>query len=352
MRIPEKILIIRFSSLGDIVLASPLLRALRNTFPRAQIDFLVKSEYADLVRYSPHVSSVIELRSSDKEELHQLKDRIRAERYDTILDIHNSLRSRYLRMFAHARRVYAVDKRVVSRFALVNLKQNFYKEVISVAERYLEAAFPLGILRDDAGLEIFIPDEITSTVNAMMTKYKLERYGVVIGVVPTARHFTKRWPPERFREFGIRMSKEQRAKLFLFGSAEEVDYCGDIAQMINAEAASSAAESLAGRISMLETAAVLDHCSIVVTNDSGIMHLAASRRKKVVAIFGSTVKEFGFFPYKTPHIVIERQGLPCRPCSHIGQNQCPEGHFRCMKDITVEDVVSAVQTMLIEQNGS
>jgi len=185
----------------------------------------------------------------------------------------------------------------------------------------------------------------------MMSKYRLAKHSTVVGVVPTARHFTKRWPADYFVKFGIRMAKEHRAKLFLFGSAEEIDYCGDIAQMINAEAGSSAAESLAGRISILETAAVLDHCSIVVTNDSGIMHVAAARQKKIVALFGSTVREFGFFPYRTEHVVLERNGLPCRPCSHIGLDRCPEGHFRCMKEISVEEVVSAVSS-LVKTEGS
>ncbi len=346
MRIPQHILIIRFSSLGDITLASPLIRALRNSFPRATIDFLVKSDYAPLVRYNPHISNVIELTGSDKEELRRLKNDIRRRNYDTILDIHNSLRSRRLRMFSGALSVHVINKFAVRRFVLVNTKKNFYKDIVPVPERYLETAKALEIMPDEQGLEVFIPEESISSVNALMNKFKPEKHAAVIGLVPTARHFTKRWPAEYFVKLGVRLAKEQHAKLFLFGGENEVDYCGDIAQMINAESGSAAAESLAGKISILQTAAALDYCSIVVSNDSGLMHLAAARQRKIVALFGSTVKEFGFFPYRTEHIVLEKNGLSCRPCSHIGLAQCPEGHFKCMKDISVDEVVEAVNSLL------
>jgi lipopolysaccharide heptosyltransferase II len=348
MRIPEKILIIRFSSLGDILLASPLLRVLHRSFPRARVDFLLKAEYADLVRYHPAVSSVLALPSAGSEDLSELRRQIRAERYDVILDLHNSLRSRAVRFFSGARRVFSVNKRVIRRFMLVNLKRNFYREVVPVAERYLETVAPLGLAKDNLGLELYVPDETISRVATMMSRYKLDRFDVVIGMAPSARHATKRWPPERFRELGVRLVKERRAKLLLFGGPEETDYCGDIAQMINAEAGSSSAESLAGKLSLLETAAALDHCTLMISNDSGLMHMAAARGRRVLAIFGSTVREFGFFPYGTPAAILEAGALPCRPCSHIGRESCPEGHFRCMKDISVEEAFSAVRSIAEE----
>jgi heptosyltransferase-2 len=349
MRIPQHILIIRFSSLGDIILASPLIRALRNSFPRATIDFLLKSEYAPLLRYNPHLSKVIELTGSDKEELRRLKNDIRGRNYDTIVDIHNSLRSRWLRMFSGARYVYVINKFAVRRFLLVNVKRNLYKDTIPVPRRYLDTAKALGMVADEQGLEVFIPEETISSVNALMNKFKPEKHAAVIGLVPTAHHFTKRWPAECFVKLGVRLAKEHHAKLFLFGGENEVDYCGDIAQMINAESGSAAAESLAGKISILQAAAVLDYCSVVVSNDSGLMHLAAARQRKIVALFGSTVKELGFFPYRTENIVLERNGLACRPCSHVGLDRCPEGHFKCMKDISVDEVVEAVNSLLKKQ---
>jgi lipopolysaccharide heptosyltransferase II len=348
MPLPEKVLIIRFSSIGDVILASPLVRVLRAGLPGAQIDFVVKAEYADLLLYNPHLSSVIQLRTRGKEELSLLRKAIRRTRYDLLLDIHNSLRSRFLRLFSGASSVRVVRKRALSRFILVNLKRNLYRTVVPVPERYLETVKGVGITDDGQGLEVFVPPEVRSSVAAMLDRYKLERYERVIGLAPTAKHFTKRWPGERFVEFGVRSAQLLRAKLLIFGGREDQEYCGDLAQMINAESATTAAESLAGRLSILESAVTMEACHVIVSNDTGMMHLAAAARRKVVAVFGSTVREFGFFPYRTEHSVVETKDLPCRPCSHVGLDRCPEGHFRCMRDIRAAEVLSAVQSLLAE----
>ncbi len=342
----NKILIIRFSSLGDILLSSPLVRILREKFPNANIDYLTKSNYADLVKFNPNITSVIELRTDLKDELRTLKEQIQNSRYDVILDIHNSIRSRYIRFFSGAKYQGVVNKRIFKRFFLVTFKWNFYKEIISVADRYIETARRLGIENDVRGLEIFVPEENILTVNAMLDKYKLNRYNIVIGIAPCAKHFTKCWLQNRFIELGFRLTKLYSAKILIFGNKNEQDYCNDMAQMINAKASASVAESFAGKLTLLETAAALDHCSIVITNDSGIMHLAAARKKKILAIFGSTVKEFGFYPYGTDYILIEAANVTCRPCSHIGLAKCPKKHFRCMNEIQVDDVMNNVKRFI------
>lgn len=345
----RKILIIRFSSVGDVVLASSLIRGLRTAYPQAQIDFLVKSQYAELVRSNHHLSSVIELETSEREGLKTLCRRIRGEHYDVIVDIHNNLRSRYLRLFSRARFIVVVNKRVVARFMLVKFKWNFYRRVVSVADRYLEAAKSLGVSNDGKGMELFIPDQTTFSVAAMLGKFRLERYEIVVGCAPAARHFTKRWPMERFVDLGVRFARDYRAKILIFGGPEDAEYCGDIAQMINASFGGNIAESFAGKLSLLETAAALTFCDIVVSNDTGVMHLAAAQQRKVIAIFGSTVREFGFFPYGTEHLVVEDKELRCRPCSHIGLKQCPQGHFQCMKNIMVDDVLTAAKKLLTQK---
>src|SRR5208337_4240649 len=134
MREPQNILIIRFSSLGDIVLASPLIRIVREKFPTAQIDFLTKSAYVDVLKFNPHLSSVIELKTSDRGELTTLSKSLRNERYDLVLDIHNSLRSRYLRRKIRPKKVNVLNKRAIRRFFLVHGKWNFYRTIVPVAE--------------------------------------------------------------------------------------------------------------------------------------------------------------------------------------------------------------------------
>jgi heptosyltransferase-2 len=319
---------------------------LRSSYPQAQIDFLVKSQFAELVEFNPHLSSVIELKTGENEELRALRKKIHNKHYDVILDIHNNLRSKYIRLFSGARIIRVVNKIVLRRFLLVNFKFNFYGQEVPVAERYLRTAKVLGVADDKKGLEIFVPEEIQTEIRVKLSKFKIDTFPFVIGLAPTAKHFTKRWPQERFVELGAYLAKERSAKILIFGGKDDAEYCGDIAQMINSLRTSNRAESLAGSLTLLETAAALDACQLVVTNDSGMMHFAAARKRKVVAIFGSTVKEFGFFPYGTEYVVVEQQGLDCRPCSHIGREKCPKGHFRCMKDTDVESVLDAVNSLL------
>ena len=350
MRRINKILIIRFSSLGDIILASPLIRGLRMTYPQAQIDFLVKSEYVELVKFNRNLTKVIELESDEKEALVAVVKRIKSENYDVLLDIHNSLRSRYVRFFSGARYISVVNKRILARWALVRFRWNFYRDIVSVSDRYIETAKRFGVHGDEKGLEVCIPDETVSTIRTIMGRYNLDKYHQVIGFSPASQHFTKRWPLERYVELGIRLAKTNAVKIFIFGGREESDYCGDIAQMINLAVGGSVAENFAKKFSLLETACVIDYCHLVLSNDTGLMHLAVARKRKVVAIFGSTVREFGFFPHPPESIVVERSGLSCRPCTHIGLESCPRGHFKCMKDITVDDVLDAVQKVGVYNN--
>lgn len=350
MRELNNILIIRFSSIGDIILTSPVVRLLREAYPQARIDYIVKSEYAELVKENPRLSNVIELKTSERDELEALRARIRNERYDVIVDLQNSLRSRYLCFRSGAGSVKRVNKRAIRRFFLVKAKKNFYRNIPSVADRYLEAVRAFGIQDDHKGLEITVPEDVRSSVAAVLSNYHLEKYRYVVGIVPAAKHFTKRWLPERFVEFGTRFAKEQNAKILIFGGKAEVDYCGDIAQLINAQSGATIAESFAGKFSLLETGAAFDRCDLVVTNDTGLMHLASARKRNILAIFGSTVREFGFFPQGDNAVVIERNGLSCRPCSHIGLATCPKGHFRCMKEIQVEEIFTQAKTLLTKNN--
>jgi lipopolysaccharide heptosyltransferase II len=346
MLTPNKTLVIRFSSIGDVVLASPLVRVLHKRFPSSQIDFMVRKEYSELIRYNPNLNRTFEFDTQEGfQELRRLKEIIRHEKYDLIIDIHNSLRSRYIRSFSGAKEVVVINKRIFARTMLVKLKKNYYRDIVSVADRYIEPVGIYGIENDAQGLEIFIPDEITCKVSEKMSSLKLHQFERVVGFCPSAKHATKRWPEERFIEAGIRLVRELKAKIILFGGKSDTVLCTTIANGINKKSEGECAIEYSDQFSLLETAAAMQFCDVIVTNDSGLMHIAAAMKKKLVAIFGSTVREFGFFPVGTENIVIERKGLYCRPCSHIGRSNCPEGHFRCMNEIQVDDVVGSIKAI-------
>ena len=354
--LPGKTLLLRLSSIGDIVLSSPLIRNLRKTFPEMQLDFLVKSEFADLVRYNPYLSRIIEVdTSAGLRKLTSVGRSIRGERYDVLVDLHGSLRSIYLRFLSGARKILKVEKRRVQRWMLVRFKRNLYGSVVSVADRYLEPLKPYGISGDGEGLELYVPDQVVRKVWVQLSEHGLPQGHRVIGFCPSAKHATKMWPRDSYIDLGRLLVDRHDARILIFGGEEDRTYCSEIADSIEhpprTESGSSHAEprrafNFAGHFSLLESAAAMDNCSVIVTNDTGLMHIAAARKRPVVAIFGSTVEEFGFFPYGTRNIVLQNSGLYCRPCSHIGRSKCPEGHFRCMKEVSVGGVARAVDSLL------
>ena len=348
MIVPEKILIIRLSSIGDIVLATPLVRVLRASFPSSHIDFVLRKEYAELIRYNKNLDSIVEFDAKTGfYGLRRLKNQLRAEHYDLVVDIHNSLRSRYLRILIGVKNIVVVNKRIFARTMLVKFKKNYYREIVSIADRYIETVSKFGVRNDHAGLELHVPDEIKLKIYKRMSALGIDRNKKIIGFCPSAKHATKCWPQERFTELGVRLSNESGTKILLFGGSADKERCCTIANAINERTGKSSAVDLSGELSLLETAVAMETCALIVTNDSGLMHIASAMKKKVVAIFGSTVREFGFFPVGTESVIVERIGLYCRPCSHIGRSTCPEGHFRCMKEIQVEDVAEAIKGMLV-----
>jgi lipopolysaccharide heptosyltransferase II len=346
---PERILIIRFSSVGDIVLSSLLVRVLRNRFPHSAIDYLVKEEFADLVRYNPHVSRLLVFPNNGTfRDLHTLRHQIRQEGYDLLIDIHGSLRSHYLCLgTSHTVRIH---KRKFARFLLVKFKWNAYQRLggaPSVAHRYVETVQDYGIEDDRKGLELFLPVTAQKNVTALLESAGKPSYRLLIGVCPAAKHWNKMWLQERFADTAARLSNELDAGIVLFGSGkEEEDRVRAIEEQIHLQSQGTFVINCAGKLPLTDVAAMMDHCALVLSNDSGLMHIAAARKRRVVAIFGPTVRELGFFPFGTQSTVVEQSGLGCRPCTHVGLPRCPKRHFKCMNDLSVSDVVAAARSLL------
>ncbi len=334
------------SSIGDIVLSSLLVRAMRKRFPQSRIDFLVKQEYADLIRHNPHLSNVIEFpKGGTLADLRCLRKEIQSGEYSLIVDIHDSVRSRYL-CFG-AKNVVRINKRKFARFLLVHFKWDVYKHVggsPSVAERYLEPVRHLGVENDGGGLELFPDEKDVQRAEEILRASGISKSTVITGICPSAKHANKMWMKESFAEVGATLSGH-RGAVVLFGSESEGARCEEIRQSILKDKRDTPVLNLAGKVSLLETAALMDRCSIIVTNDSGLMHIASARKRPVVVIFGPTTRELGFFPYGTRSTIVEHSGLPCRPCTHIGLTHCPKGHFKCMRDISPLQVVSAAQAL-------
>ncbi len=347
MTTPHKTLVIRFSSIGDIVLSTPLLRVLRARFPESQIDYVTRTEYAGLVRHNANLNVTHEFDAATGfTGLRELKRKFRRERYDLVIDLHNSIRSRYLRSMLGVESIVKVDKRIKERTLLVKFKKNTYGSAVPVADRYIETVSEFGIRKDGKGPELYVPDEVLFGVSGKIAKLRLNRYEHVLGLCPFAKHATKEWMTERFVELGIRAARELNCAIMILGGPQDRARSEVLVQSLSGSIEGGRIFNLTGEFTLLETAAAMQYCDALVCNDSGLMHMATAMEKGVVAIFGPTVEEFGFFPQGKQSVVLERKGLYCRPCSHLGLPQCPERHFRCMMEIDTGEVFNTLRGLI------
>ncbi len=313
LSVAKKILIVRFSSLGDILLTTPLIRSLGKQYNQLKIDFVIKKQFEDVVLNNPHLNKVFSIGNFD--ELKEVKNELIKNSYDAVIDLQNNLRSRKL-VSGISKNVFRFNKPNVSKFLLVNFKINFLKKIIPIPIRYANSIPNFRL--DDKGLELFLPEDITP---------QIDRTNDIIGLCPGSVHKTKMWPEEYFIEIG-NMFVKNNFKVVLLGGKSDREICKKIAGLI------PTAIDLSNDNKLYETSANMKKCKTVICNDSGLMHTAVASNVPVVALFGSTVKEFGFAPYKSKSLVIENNSLSCRPCSHIGLDECPKQHFDCMKTLT------------------
>ncbi len=313
----NKILVIRLSSLGDILLTTPLLRTLKKKLPNSKIDFLLREQYKEAIVNNPNLNSIIPIARDYKQS--EVKNKILESRYDLIIDLQNNFRSRKITLGIISE-VVRFHKPWFKKFVLVKFKKNLFKEIIPIPVRYAQTIPEFSL--DNSGLEIFTNFE---------NKTKLSNNENHIGFCPGSRHKTKMWPEEYYIKLG-KLLTEMGKKIILFGGNDDLEVCRKISELIPDSI------NLANNNELLKTAEEMKKCKTIICNDSGLMHLALAANVPVIAIFGSTIKEFGFAPYKGKNLVLENNLLSCRPFSHIGLEECPKKHFKCMLEITPEQV--------------
>ncbi|NOY58150.1 MAG: lipopolysaccharide heptosyltransferase II [Calditrichaeota bacterium] len=334
---PQKILIIRASSIGDILLTTPLFRLLRRQFPLAETAIVIKKQFTDLVRTNPNINNVIVFDSTKGlKELGRIRREIKKQHFDVIIDIHKNFRSYYWRVFQKAR-IHSFKKYRIKRFLLVRFGWNFYKNIIPVYRRYIDSVKELGIQDDEQGLEFFPDKSVCESTMEILADQGFHPKNPTIALAPGAGFANKRWPGNYFATVVKKLIAEQNAKVLLLGGKDDATITQQIARECNGQVT-----DLAGKLDLMQTACTLAACQLIITNDTGLMHLANALKIKTVAIFGPTTKELGFFPDERISTVIENNTLTCRPCTHIGSNKCPKKHFKCMKDIRPEDVYNIV----------
>ena len=323
-----KILIIRFSSIGDIVLTTPVIRCLKEQLEgEVEIHFLTKKSYEILLENNPYISKVHTIDKSTNEVIEQLK----SESFDYIVDLHKNLRSsrvkRKLEGFS-----FSFDKLNWQKWLYVNLKVNKLLKV-HIVDRDLESVKALGVTNDGKGLDYFLPENF-STSKFLPPGFNSGFVAVVLG----ATHATKRLPKHQLQQLIHQINQP----IVLIGGPEDSVLGEKLAQSDQNKIFNAA-----GKTNLNESAAIIKVALAVVTHDTGMMHIASAFQKKIISIWGNTVPDFGMYPYlnqsnKNTFKVIENKEINCRPCSKIGFDKCPKGHFKCMEDLDIKAVAESI----------
>jgi lipopolysaccharide heptosyltransferase II len=330
------ILAVRFSSIGDVLLTTPLLRAIRHRHPAARLTVLTKQTYAPLLSHNPNINQVLAVTANHS--LSRVAAELRSARYTHLLDLHDSARTRALRILVPGR-WSTYPKHRLARTILIHGKRNFYRDTRPVAERYFDAARHLDVVPDAGPPDFFLAPEAEREVAEWFGGGTLLPDRPTVAIAPGAAHATKRWPVEHWRQLVQRVAT-RGLQVVVVGSAEDAAVAAAIAQ-----GSGSGLANVAGRFGLQGTGALLRRSAAVVSGDTGVMHMATAVGTPVIALFGPTVRAFGFFPYTDRAQVLEL-GMSCRPCSSKGGPRCPLGHHLCLRNIGPEAVYQALSRTL------
>ena len=326
-----KFLIIRFSSIGDIVLTTPVMRCLKKQLPDSEIHFLTKESFGPIVENNPYIDKVHFLAHSWETVVHELKQ----ENYDYIIDLHHNLRTLRLKKDLGIRS-FPFNKLNIQKWIYTNLKWNLMPDV-HIVDRYMKTVESFGVKNDGEGLDYFIPEKDEVKQSDIPVSHHLGYIGLVIG----AAHSTKKLPVEKLKELCGKIDHP----IILLGGKEDSENAKQIASVDPIKIYNAC-----GKFNLNESADLVRKSKLIITHDTGLMHIAAAFKKKIISVWGNTVPEFGMYPYygkdQISNLKFEIKGLRCRPCSKIGYAKCPRGHFKCMRQISMDAVVETARQLL------
>jgi ADP-heptose:LPS heptosyltransferase len=319
---PKKILIVRFSSIGDIVLTTPVLRCLKLQMKGLELHYVTKKNFASVLQSNPFIDKLHVFEKDVVEIITILKQ----ENFDLVIDLHHNLRSLRLknRLGKESR---AFNKLNLKKILAVNFKKIGLLPKIHIVDRYFETVKELGVTNDEKGLDHFISRDDEFDIQKKFPQLNSSEF---VALVVGGSYYTKKIPLAKLEEICNSTTKQ----FIVLGSKDDAAVgeqlakkCGNV---INA----------CGELSLNQSAYVVKQAQSVITSDTGLMHIAAAYKKKIFSFWGNTIPEFGMYPYmpQSESKIMEVTGLGCRPCSKLGYSACPKGHFKCMMDINVSDL--------------
>jgi len=341
-----KFLIIRFSSIGDVLLTTPLVRCLRAKYPGAQIDFLIKKEFSVVLSGNPHINNIITFDKNDsRNELRRIRMHIIFSRYSVIFDLQKNIRS--ILICARSQTgIIGFSKKILARDLLIRFKINIYKEIKPVYLRYFESVETLGVVYDGKGTEVYPAAEESEKAEAILKQNNFEAEKPILVVAPGAQWENKCWTTDGFASAADTFCIQTGAKAVLIGGPGDVEICNSVQSQMKTPSL-----NLAGKLSLMGSAALLGKAAMVFTNDTGMLHMAQAMKAPVVAVYGPTTRELGFFPLPENSRVAEIE-ISCRPCTQKGLHSCPKKHFRCMNDLKPEMVSNLANELFQMKNAT
>jgi len=323
-----KFLVIRFSSIGDIVLTSPVVRCLRQQVPDAEVHFLTKNGFRSIVEHNPYIDKVHILGDSFELMVHELK----IEEYDYVVDLHHNLRTLRVKK-ALGTKSYSFKKLNVEKWLLTNFKVDVLPKV-HIVDRNFTTVLPFGVRNDDKGLDYFIPESAVVPEKDIPAAHLAGFIALVIG----AAHNTKKLPLHKLKA----LCEAIDHPIIILGGKEDREIGTAISSLDPVRLYNAC-----GKFSLNESADLVRRSKLVISHDTGLMHIAAAFQKPIVSIWGNTVPKFGMYPYyggrsSQRYDIFEINHLRCRPCSKIGYAKCPKGHFKCMEEIDVKAIAARV----------
>ena len=311
-----------------------MLRCIRNQQPTAEIHYLTKSVFKPVVANNPNIDKIYYIEN----DVAEILDALKAEKYDYVADLHYNLRTSRVKQAIKAPETHSFPKLNIQKWVLVNFKINLMPDK-SIVERYFETLKPLGIRNDGLGLEYYIPKTAQTDNDDIPTSHWTGYVACVIG----GSYNTKKFPVEKWRAFCAAVPYP----VILLGGPEDREEGRLIAALDPIKIYNSC-----GKFNLNESAHLVERSRVVVSNDTGLMHIATAFQKPVISLWGNTSPEIGMFPYYGGNnlkdrvipksVIMENAHLKCHPCSKLGYKKCPKGHFRCMNDIDIHIIVEKV----------
>lgn len=339
----NNVLVIQTSFLGDVILALPIAQSLKTFDSNIRVTFLVIPEVKNVLENNPFVDEILvydkRKLSYSLKEFYKIVRTIREKAFDTVVCPHRSLRSALITRYSGAKRRIGFDTSSTTAYFtdVVTYRKNVH-EII----RNLSLLEPVGIVQN----EILSPKLFPSDNDYMFVNDVLKQAGVrsdesIIAIAPGSVWFTKRYPEEKFIKL-LDLLEPAKTPIVLLGGKDDEGLCG----MIKVKTRNYKTYNLAGKFTVLQTAALLKRVSVLITNDSAPLHIGNAVGTRVIAIFGSTVPEFGFYPYGKNDVIFQTHNLSCRPCGIHGRKKCPIKTFDCMERIEEIEVVKEIQKSL------